>query len=301
MFSIGTSGPHSAMSQSPPSGDPSFSTTSRTWVSQILGDRDVYYRDQLATNYMGKYTMVIAGGTNAAVAPAGDGYALITVKTNGGVKCSGGMLGDGHRLRTITRVHRLKPVATTVSKNGDWAFYAMLYSEPSTYTNNRGVLMTSKICNGSIMGWMQFTNNGNRDLLDGNLFWTKMRWTNSLYPSGFTNEVETLGSAYTPPAKGSRALTLTDAVIVARDGNLGAPFTNYAVLGLNNKFTFNVPNVNTQVFMLKPGTGQMIGHFHDPEDGTETLTYGAVLQDENVARGFFLGTNQSGSVRLKGY
>jgi hypothetical protein len=248
----------------------------------------------METNWVGQYTMVLGGGTNAAVEPAGDGYGLITLKNNGQIACTGG-LGDGHQF---------KPVTAVVSKNGDWPLYAMMYKEPYAYTNNKGVLVTSSIKRGSIMSWMKFTNNGaSRDLLDGSMIWNKTGWTNRVYPNGFTNEVQVLGAAYTVPPAFTPVLAITNATMIVKDGNLSVPFTNYAVLVTDDKFVFLEPDVNAPKLAITRKTGKLHGQFyHQNNTNTTKATpmYGTVLQDGRVARGYFVGTNQSGSIRLQG-
>jgi hypothetical protein len=265
------------------------------WVAEMLGNKDVHTETQTETARAGRYTMVVGGGTNAAVEPAGDGYGLISLKSNGRIVCAGG-LGDGHQL---------KPVTAVVSKNGDWPLYAMMYKSPHVYTNSKGAVVTTTIRSGSVISWMKFTNNGtSRDLLDGSLIWNKTGWTNPVCPRGFTNEAQVLGAAYTEPPPLVPALAITTVVsIIVKDGNLSLPFTNCAALSVNDTFAFLPENVNMQKLKINRKTGMVQGQFYHPDITSTTkatLTYGAVLQDDKVVRGYFVGTDQSGSIRLGG-
>jgi len=53
-------------------------------------------------------------------------------------------------------------------------------------------------------------------------------------------------------------------------------------------------------FSINPATGAFIGSFFWPGTHRITSLGGVVLQSENNAGGFFLGTNQGGSVQLHG-
>ena len=47
---------------------------------------------------------------------------------------------------------------------------------------------------------------------------------------------------------------------------------------------------------FSPATGSFTGSFVDPSTGKTVSFQGVVLQQQNVARGFFLGLHESGSV-----
>ena len=273
----------------------------------MLGDKDIYRGQGIPTNLSGPfapqtYTFVIESSIWAGEEPSGDGYGLVSLRTNGQIVVSGG-LGDGHKL---------KPVVTTVSKNGDWPLYALMYKSAYSYVNPKGQTVNTTIDNGSIIGWLKFTNSTgevtNRELLDGSVIWVKKGWTNAVYPAGFTNQFTVLGSGYFEPPPNTRVIPWTTFSVEVENGNLdlyeGQFFTNYAVLNDANTFTFLVPNVNTQKMQILRKTGQLKGSFWHPNmpGATKPITfYGAVLQDEMVARGYFVGTNQTGSVRVRPY
>jgi hypothetical protein len=275
-------------------GDKITGTVSHTngWVANLLGDRVVWkVPDNPATNFVGLYTMIIPGHTNAAEAPGGDSYGLIRVKPNGAIGFSGA-IADGPRV--MVRPYSRWPAPATVSKDGYWPFYATLYpsSQINPVTGNR-----MKIFNGSILGWLCFTNGS----LEGTLHWSKGSWRNGFYDDGFTNRMEILASPYHPPALDNPALELTNGTVVMKDGNLTLAFTNNIIWDNANKVTVTPPNLNGQSFVAKVGNGFIWGMFNHPDLGNEkTLFKGALLQNQNVARGFFLGTNQSGSFLMQG-
>jgi hypothetical protein len=258
------------------------------WSSVLQGDRAVFdISANPARAFAGKYTMLIPGTPGASDSPAGNGYGLISVGANGVVSLAGA-LGDG------TKINQL----VTLSKNGDWPLYVPLYSGSFTYTNGVAVL-TAKQYYGSFIGWVDFTNNG-APTLGGSVVCIKQPLAGQVYyPNGFTNQTDLLGSAYTPPSSG-RVMSLTNAVAWMQDGNLPSPVGSRLTLNANNSIAVATPNVCNLKLLLSPQTGQLKGAFVSPVNGATVNVAGAVLQNGNLASGYFLGTNASGSFILQG-
>ncbi len=251
-----------------------------------------------ATSLLGTYTMVLDAPTNAE-SPKGNGYALITMKTNGYVTAAG-YSGD---------YAAFKPVAVYISKDGDWPLYATTYKGIMPYQDKYGAWKTNKELNGMIWGWMKFTNNtgvpSGRELLDSSVDWIKLPNTNNFYPAGFTNhDLVVFASAYFAPTntKSVRVLNIANGNIVSVDGNLTSTMSNHFFMNTNSVIMIHPPNVNTQTMSLVPTTGGVKGKFYHPADPMNRVRVplGAVLQDENIAYGVFKGTNSTGSFRLQG-
>ena len=117
------------------------------------------------------------------------------------------------------------------------------------------------------------------------------------YPGGFTNETELTGSVYLAPATSNRVVNITNAVVVLAGGNLSQPFTNHAVLGVDNKVTNR--SSNSLVLTIRLPTGLYTGIATEPGTGRTVLLRGAMLQKHNLGCGFFAGTNQSGRVTFE--
>src|SRR5262249_21313409 len=83
------------------------------WTASLAADRAG--RPE-ATNFNGKYTLVVPGSMDPALAPGGDSFGTLTV-TKGVVSFSG-LLADGTPM--IQKV--------PVSKTGHWPFYVPLYA-----------------------------------------------------------------------------------------------------------------------------------------------------------------------------
>ena len=104
-----------------------------------------------------------------------------------------------------------------------------------------------------------------------------------------------MGSRFIAPTNNTtRVIDVTNAVVVFDGGNLSGPFTNEVRLLRNNVITNKSPNRLTMNINVQNGlfTGKVV------EPGTDhTNSFkGALLQDLDAGGGFFLGTDQSGSV-----
>jgi len=238
------------------------------WTAAYVGDRALYNASTNPAPQVGNYTMTIPGYTNNPVtSPAGDGYATLTVSSNG-VVTAVGKTADGAAFSQ----------SANLSKSGQWPFYAPLYS-----------------ARGSVLSWMTFTNRALTSL-EGEGSWIKPTIHPSFYPDGFTNLMAISGSTYTSPPPNVTVLALTNGTLYMRDGNLAAPLTNAAILN----FADNKVYIGTNVVMkLTSSSGLMSGTFNDTGLQISRALRGVVLQQENTFRGYFRGTNQSGSVLLE--
>jgi len=275
------------------------------WSADMQGYKAVFnFTNNPATNFLGPnksglFTLIYPGSVSAATQPGGDGYALITVKSNGVVPATGGRSGD---------YQIFKSTATALSKDGDWPFYAPLYVTSRTpVTSDTAVPQKTYI--GSVMGWLKF-NNLNDNTVSGDLFWNKGGgWTNlTYYGDGFTNTVTIVGSSYTKVANTTNCLTqaaggTAGGPIVLADGNLPESLTNIWFLSsinkiqVTNQFGQNTNGIKMSVATAK---GEVSASFTNPANApAKTVNFkGAVLQDQGEIRGVFLGTNQSGSFRM---
>src|SRR5205085_2291700 len=98
-----------------------------------------------ATQFAGKYTLVIPGSEDSSASPGGDGYGAVTVSSNGSVKVSG-YLADGKALSQ----------SVPISRNGDWALYQAQYSGTA-----------------SVFGWLAFDTNQPAAEVNGLVSWIK--------------------------------------------------------------------------------------------------------------------------------
>jgi hypothetical protein len=234
------------------------------WTAELHADRAVFSSTRPAP-LAGKYTLLIPADTNST---AGDGYGKVSVSTKGSLTFSGA-LADG------TKVSQ----KATVSKNGDWPLYLNLYK-------GKGMLLSRIVFD---------TNQPDTDL-SGLMNWFKRTQVAKYYPAGFTNESLIVGSRLITPVGINRLLAPATAVVGFTNGNLVADFANDVTIDAAGKVT-NL-DTNKLTVSLSKSTGLMTGSATPPTGGKSVSFKGAILQKQNRAAGYFLGTNSSGRVSL---
>ena len=207
--------------------------------------------------------------------PQGDGYALLSVTATGSVRLTG-KLGDGS---VITQ-------SAPLSSDGRFAVYLPLYL-------NRGVLT----------GWIDFQPVDDVSDFNGTLHWTKsVAAGGPLYATGFDLEVDLMGSRFVPPVAGHRVLNLENSaqnsVIFLGEGNFGPSLNFPATLDASNIVRTAVTTPRAFKLTIKPSTGLFSGSFLHPATSTTAVFSGVVFQKQNLATGFFPGSDKSGYVSL---
>ena len=239
-------------------------------VAELFGDRPVFNTRTNPAPSAGRYTVTFPGNADGAYAPAGDGFGAVTVDGDGRVRLAG-MLADG------TKVTQ----SAMLSKDGQWPLYLSLYGGAGTF-----------------LGRIHFAPEATSDL-QGPFDWIKLsRPTTKYYPGGFTNASWAAGLIYQPPTSpAGRVLPGTSATLAFQGGNLVEPFQDTIRLDAPG----SMPNQDSHRLTLRftPGMGLWKGTVADPSSGRSIVFQGAVLQAQNSGSGFFLGTNQSGRVRLQ--
>lgn len=239
------------------------------WVADVIADRAVFNGKDWSSPDAGQYTMLIPGDFNSRTSPGGDSYGTVKVDRAGRLRFAGA-LADG------TKVTQ----SSTVSKGGQWPFYASLYSG-----------------GGAIWGWV-LLNNSAEEALVGDVTWVRprMRWT-QYYPEGFAITTTAWGSHYVRPPGGARVIDLTEGLMEFNGGNLPEGITNRVILEFNNRVTNLSPNGLKVSFSLSNGT--FSGRVMHPVSWEWIRFSGVVLQDYAVAAGYFLDWTRSGEVWLE--
>jgi hypothetical protein len=153
---------------------------------------------------------------------------------------------------------------------------------------------------GSILSWVTFsTNPAPAASLYGELSWIKPSLPGKYYADGFTNEMDIVGSIYQPPGT-NPVLQINLGAVTFEGGNLTRSFTNSVTLGPKNQL-INLTTNQPLLLKITLPTGLLSGTVKLKDGGLDKkLSFkGAILQRQNLAAGFFLGTNQSGSVDLE--
>jgi PKD repeat protein len=242
-----------------------------SFTSTLFGWRAGFDAGNAPTNFLGQFNVIFSGGIDPSTSPFGFGYANLRVSRSGKVTIKG-------RLADSTSVAQIVPFSTL----GQVPLHRALYAG-----------------RGSIFGWLSLQNNSTTDVQAHEVWWTKTSAAGGkLYRDGFTNQVYVLGSHYLPPPPGTRILNFSNAILRLEAGNLPAPVTNYATLNNRNQITATEASPNRLNASIRLPTGLLRGSFDNSAIGRQSAIRGVFLPRQNVAAGFFVGTNQSGSVSL---
>lgn len=115
------------------------------------------------------------------------------------------------------------------------------------------------------------------------------------YTNGFAVDVSLTGAAYTPPGT-NRLFQIGNLTASFNGGNLATPFTNAVTLATGNKIVNT--SSNKLALTIAPATGLIQGTVTVPGSTTVRTIGGVMLQKQGYGSGLFLGTDESGSVRL---
>jgi hypothetical protein len=215
----------------------------------------------------GSYTLVLPGNGNAAASPGGDSYGTVTVDVSGNLKAVG-TLADNVSFSQ----------AVPISKAGQWPFYLAPSGVPQT-----------------LIGWVTFDTTNST--FGGTVTWIKETGKGTYYTNGFTNSSVLLGSIYSAAYQKTNGLALTGPTITLSGGNLASQVIEPVNLSGLETYT---SSDKTLTLTISASNGSFSGQYVVPGTGKKLTLGGAVLQEQGVARGFFLGTNQSGGILLQG-
>ncbi|MGZ4972366.1 MAG: InlB B-repeat-containing protein [Limisphaerales bacterium] len=234
------------------------------WTANLIADRSVFNGRNPAP-FTGNYTFALQGTNDPNAGPAGDSYGTPFINRVGTLS-SVIHLADG-----IT----LSPVVG-VSKDGNWPLFLSVFGREI------------------VIGWVHIDGSG---VMSGTVNWIRNPATIGNYRAGFTNAVSLTGSIWVAPKNGTSGLKLTNPVITLSGGNLVSDLTPAVTFNTTN-LTFSSTNPQLSL-KLSPNTGFISGRFTDPASSRVRQLNGVMLQNQNNARGFFLGADQSGAVRLE--
>jgi hypothetical protein len=245
------------------------SVSDGTWHSNLAAYRDVFERTTYVAPQAGRYTLRVPGDVDHPdEEPAGDGCGTVLVGEDGSVKLSG-TLADGTKLTQ----------KVALSKDGWWPLYVPLYA-------GRGAL----VC------WVVFGDGADSDFSGAGTWIKPADAAAHLYPAGFSAPATIAGARYTPPTTpDQRVLALTEGQVRFTKGNQ-EDFANGVTIAADGKVANQ--GANKLVFSIQKSSGLFKGSVSPPGSALSILIRGAVNQKANDASGFFLGTTQSGQVRL---
>jgi hypothetical protein len=250
--------------------DGSITNSTGGWGGPVLAYRAGYSASS-NTSLAGVYLATMPGFEDPTAGPAGDSIFSITISNNGRVSLSGTM-ADG------TAAVQESQISTA----GYYPLYVPLYTGGS---------------GGSVIGWLDFTGSLSDSVsTNSTLTWFDITGATSLYPGGFTNQGVLAASLYNSAQ--ANLLGFTSGSLVLSGGNLATNLTN-AVTIANNLITVTAPT-NGLTLTINSSTGEIQGSFVDPSDSHTNALHAAILQDTNIAPGYFIGTSEGGSFLLIG-
>ncbi|MGA2749679.1 MAG: Ig-like domain-containing protein [Verrucomicrobiota bacterium] len=239
--------------------------------SGLMADLAVFNgKTIVASNYAGKYTLVLPGSTTPATSPGGYGAATFT-NNLAGTAVLGGALGDGTSLGSQS---------APISQDGLVPVYIPLYSGQ-----------------GSVFGWLAFSNLPPKTV-SGDLTWFKLSGpAKSLYSNGFAIQTNIIGSVYVPSA--TNILALTNGTLTITDPGQGIDLVYTNVTVASNKLTYTAPPTNQLIVTFTPASGTMTVSFRPTGAKANITAQGVLLQDALAdpslkAAGWFIGANQTG-------
>jgi hypothetical protein len=200
--------------------------------------------------------------------PAGNGYGTATISKAGMINFAGS-LADGKKISQ----------SVSISQEAQWPLYSALYNGQ-----------------GSVLGWITFADAGG---LIGEVSWTKPLTIGTRYPSGFAWITEANGARYSAPGKGTNVLGATSSslALCLGGGGLASNITNTFTLNARNEVK-NPSLPNRLSLSFSPSSGLFHGSQIIPGTRTAVSFKGVVVQGRANGAGYFLGTDQSGSVWL---
>jgi hypothetical protein len=209
------------------------------------------------------------------------GYGVGTMKIdNAGMVSWSGILPDG------TRVSQKQ----ALSKDNTWPLFLNLYGHRGVMLGNMtmDLMATDSDVNGAV-DWLKPLNS--RD---------------AYFPRGFSIEAaDVIGSIYTAPAAGTRALAgFTDAANNARtsleEGSLFANIAHTATYSADNKVVITNPSADNLALSLNVKTGTFAGSFLHSVTSRKTSISGVLFQKQRRAVGLFLGSTVPGATPQTG-
>jgi hypothetical protein len=220
----------------------------------------------------GSYTLVLPGNASAAASPGGDSYGTVTVDMLGNLTAAGTLADNLAFSQSVP-----------LSKEGQWPLYFTPAGVPQ-----------------SLLGTVTFDTNGlggRPAQFKGSVTWIRAAGPGTLYTNGFTNTSGLLGSTYSAPYQTTNGLALSNPSVTLSGGNLPAEVSDpVSLLGLESYQTAD----KSLTLTIAPASGSFTFQYVAPGTTKKVTGAGVVLQNQGQARGFFLGTNQSGAVLLQG-
>jgi hypothetical protein len=267
---LGLSDSGAALVQTTVTGD---GMTATGWVAQAPFST----KNPAPTSLVGNFTFLLPSpATGSTTQPEGDGYGTARLAKNGTITAAG-KTGDGISFT-------LKGL---LSGDQQWQVFKDLYSRQ-----------------GRLAGVVTFRDEPEVSDFDGSMAWSKNPLPRSKsYPGGFDLEPVLIGSRYTPPTKGERALDSLpegpdNAWLTLAGSQLQDSGFTKTITWLNtNKLTYSGEEMLTA--RITPTTGALSGKFQNRNTKLSLPFAGVLFQKQGLAGGSFLLNQQTGYLLLQ--
>jgi hypothetical protein len=234
------------------------------WQASLDADREVFTAAH-PCDFAGFYTVALPGSTNPAALPGGDGWGTAKVSGRGSATLAMS-LADG---RAFTS-------SSFVAIDGRLPLFEALY---------RG--------QGLVSAWVQLPSDAT-NYLGGQGLWIKPPGSR-VYPDGFSETVTFFGAKYSAP-KHEPVFQFTEGAVAFAGGNLPDALSVPMELLANNKAA---PVGASNLWLsISASSGRFSGSFSVPPARERYRFQGVLLPQLECGYGYFLGTNQSGYVRI---
>ena len=225
---------------------------------------------------MGNYTLILPQAipiADAARDPRGNGIGTLSIKPNGKVHWEG-TLPDGTKVVQNDRL----------AKDNTWPLFLRLY-------NKKGVLLGI-----ATVDALQAHSD-----LSGAFDWFKPVIEKDFYfPMGFRIlDSDLIGSFYSPPTPGTRALTGFNDVanngrVTLQEGSMLADIVRTVTYDSKNRVTISNPGVDGLAITIDKATGLFSGSFIHPVSEKLTPIEGVLFQKQKIGAGRFQGSSVVG-------
>jgi hypothetical protein len=249
------------------SGPVTGSISAAEWTSAVDAQRAAFdLTMRPAVELANRYTLRIRGGFGSDQ-PKGDGIASVEISLAGQATLKG-TLADGTPLVS----------KGALSGDGRWPVFQKL---PGGRT--------------FILGWLEASAE-NASAIQGVVFWSRPPGTKAaVHPDGFDLTTTVEGSLWHPF---KAAFLVENSPIEFRfsEGNLAEPLATEVTFSAPGKIDGDATQFQ---FKLSLFTGLFSGTFKPSVDAPAIRFKGALLPDQSIGAGFFLGTNSSGLVQTR--
>lgn len=214
---------------------------------------------------LGKHTLALPTADGDAASPNGSGFGNVNVAANGNVSLSSIFADDTPSLS-----------ASTLTKNGEWPVYIPLY---------KGA--------GSIAGWLNMSNTVSGSCT-GVLHWNKTATYGKYHPKPFHTKIPVVGSTFAVPTSGV-GVNLNNASVLLKSASQDVQVTQTDGM-TGNTVTFDGSNGSAT---FKATTGRFSGQHYNPATKVLSPIKGVVLQQQQLAAGYFLAKTNSGLLLME--